>query len=201
MYLTFDRKTGELIAFSDILGYESNVNSDNIVYMDDHIVIGKYFINNIKTMFNRDTGLDEIGPGQYMLSNEQLKRVKTDILRKELTQKASKLIQDKKNELAENRDIGYFTEKFRIARNILKSSADVEDSADFETEVQLRDAGESKFDLAVKVKRKYKIMYRRIIKMDTYYSKFLKKINRRKTIEDITKFFNKFIIELEEKVW
>ena len=51
MYLTFDRKTGELLGFSDILGYESNVNSDNIVYMDDHIVIGKYFINDIKTEF------------------------------------------------------------------------------------------------------------------------------------------------------
>ena len=43
-------------------------------------------------------------------------------------------------------------------------------------------------------------MYRRMIKLEAYYSKFLKKINRRKTIEDITKFFNKFIIELEEKV-
>ena len=118
MNLTFDLKTRELIAFSDILGYESNVNSDNIVYIDDHIVIGKYFVDVIETTFNKDTGLEEIVPGQYVLSDKQLERLKTDILRKELTQKASELIQTKKNELAENRDIGYLTEKFRIARNI-----------------------------------------------------------------------------------
>ena len=46
------------------------------------------------------------------------------------TQKANELIEAKKNELAENRDIGYLREKFRIARNVLKNNADDEDDAD-----------------------------------------------------------------------
>ena len=201
MYLTFDLKTRKLLAFSDILGYEPNVDSEYTVYMDDYIIVRKHdHLNPIATTYNKDTGLEELVPNQYVLLKEHLNKVKVDIRRKEVTQKANELIQAKKNELAENRDIGYLTEKFRIARNVLKNNADDEDDADFETEVQLRDAGETKHDLAKKVQRKYKKMYRRMMKLDAYYSKFLKIINRRKTIDEITKFFNKFIIELEEKV-
>ena len=199
MYLTFDLKTRELIAFSDILGYESNVNSDNVVYMDDHILVGKYDVDFIPTIVN-EGGLEKIVQGRYRLTDDELDRVRADILRKELTQKASELILVKKNELAENRDIGYLTEKFRIARNILKNNVDDEDDADFETEVQLRGSGETKLGLAKKVRQKYKKMYRRMTKLDAYYSKFLKKIKKRKTAEEITNFFNKFKTELEEKV-
>ena len=66
--------------------------------------------------------------------------------------------------------------------------------------MQLRDAGETKHDFAKKVQRKYKKMYRRMIKLDAYCSKFLRKISSRKTPEGVSKHLEKFKADLEEKV-
>ena len=73
MYLTFDLKTRKLLAFSDVLGYEPNVDSKYTVYMDDYIIVRKHdHLNPIATTYNKDTGLEELVPNQYVLLKEHL---------------------------------------------------------------------------------------------------------------------------------
>ena len=88
MCLAFDLKTRNLLAFSDILGYELNVDSEYTVYMDDYIIVRKHDNSNpIATTYNKDTGLEELVPNQYVLFKEHLNKVKVDIWRKEVHRK------------------------------------------------------------------------------------------------------------------
>ena len=198
MYLTFDRKTKKLVSFSDQLGFERNLDNKTYVYMNDYFVIMKndYFESDL-VRINPETNLPEIILHYEDLDINEVEVIK---LREELAKKARELIAEKKEEVSENRDIGYLTEKFRIAKGILKKTADEDDTNDFEEEVQLRSEGETKEDLAKKVKRKYKKMYRRITKLDAYYTKFLKRIERRNNIDNINNAFERFKEELEDNV-
>ena len=198
MYLTFDRKTKKLVSFSDQLGFERNLDNKTYVYMNDYFVIMKndYFESDL-VRINPETNLPEIILHYEDLDINEVEVIK---LREELAKKARELIAEKKEEVSENRDIGYLTEKFRIAKGILKKTADEDDTNDFEEEVQLRSEGETKEDLAKKVKRKYKKMYRRITKLDAYYTKFLKRIERRNDIDNINNAFERFKEELEDNV-
>ena len=90
--------------------------------------------------------------------------------------------------------------KFRIAKSVLRKTAEQDDADDFETEIQLRGKGETKDELAKKVKQKYKKMYRRMVKLDAYYNKFLLRIEKRNKIENIDNAFERFKEELEDRV-
>ena len=200
MYYICNKKTGTLLSHSYILEFEQNTNNKEYVYIDDYVIIWKNDDFDYTWLPEIHTGELHISPLPVILSDKQIEEAELIKLREDLIKKASELIAEKKKEVSENRDIGYLTEKFRIAKNILGKTADNDDTNDFETEVQLRGRGETKDELAKKVKRKYKEMYRRMTKLDVFYFRFLRRTEKRNNIDNINKGFERFKEELKEQV-
>ena len=208
MYFICD-KNGILLSWTDKLEYESNTTSEKFPYVDENIIVKKVDDVDINDANSRRLDPEEWGKlsnenkklkyARFMFDDEP-KEAENSKLRFELIKKAGKLIEEKKKEVAENRDIGFLTEKFRIAKSILRKTAEEDDANDFETEVQLRGKSETKDELAKKVKKKYKKMYRRMIKLDAYYSRFLLRIEKRNNVKNINNAFERFKEELDEQV-
>ena len=208
MYFICD-KNGILLSWTDKLEYESNTTSEKFPYVDENIIVKKVDDVDINDANSRRLDPEEWGKlsnenkklkyARFMFDDEP-KEAELSKLRFELIKKAGKLIEEKKKEVSENRDIGFLTEKFRIAKSILRKTAEEDDANDFETEVQLRGKSETKDELAKKVKKKYKKMYRRMIKLDAYYSRFLLRIEKRNNVKNINNAFERFKEELDEQV-
>ena len=199
MYYTCDRN-GFVLSYSDVLEFEPNTNSEEFVYVNDYICIWKTDRKFFPGLEPKDQDNIKITPEPYIMTDDQIKEAILSKARADVIKKAGELIAEKKKEVSENRDIGFLTEKFRIAKSVLRKTAEQDDADDFETEIQLRGKGETKDELAKKVKQKYKKMYRRMVKLDAYYNKFLLRIEKRNKIENIDNAFERFKEELEDRV-